>query len=117
LALPEEVAGLLEAGRITAGHARALLGAADPTALAHEVVRRDLSVRETEALVRSQAQARPGRRPARERDPNLVAIEQELSAGIGLPVVIRPRGEGGWLNIRYSSLDQFEALLRRLTSD
>ena len=117
LALPEEVAGLLEAGRITAGHARALLGAADPTALAHEVVRRELSVRETEALVRSQAQSRPDRRQARRRDPDLAAIEQEISAGIGFPVVVRRSGAGGWLNIRFSSLDQFDELLRRLLNN
>lgn len=114
LALPEPVAALLEAGRITAGHARALLGAADPVALAAEVVRRDLSVRETEALVRSRSQPRPEQRNRRRRDPDLVAVEERLSAHLGLPVVIQPAAKGGRLSIRYSTLDQLEALLQRL---
>lgn len=116
LALPEEVAHLLEEGRLTAGHARALLAAEDPVSLAREVVRRELSVRETEALVR--ARARPGRAArGRRRDPDLVALEQRLAARLGLPIAIRPRAKGGSLTIRYSSLDQLDALIRRLAPD
>jgi ParB family chromosome partitioning protein len=114
LALPEPVAALLEAGRITAGHARALLSAADPIALAEEVVRHDLSVRETEELVRRQARPSSDRPKGRRRDPNLVALEQELSSRLGLTIALRPMGEGGWLSIRYSSVDQFEHILDRL---
>lgn len=117
LALPEPVAALLEAGRITAGHARALLAADDPAALAAEVVRRELSVRETEALVRSRARARPQPRGGRRRDPDLLAFEERISARLGLPVAIQPSAKGGRLSIRYSSLDQLEALLRRLAPD
>ncbi len=114
LALPAEVAHLLESGAITAGHARALLGAPDPVALAAEVVRRQLSVRETEALVRARASAATARRTGRRRDPDLVAVEERLSARLGLPVVIQPGAKGGRLSIRYSTLDQLEALLARL---
>jgi ParB family chromosome partitioning protein len=117
LALPEPVAALLEAGRITAGHARALLGAADPAALVTEVMRRDLSVRETEALVRSSARPRAQPRGGRRRDPDLVAFEERISARLGLPVAIQPSAKGGRLSIRYSSLDQLDALLRRLAPD
>ncbi len=117
LALPEPVAALLEAGRITAGHARALLAADDPAALAAEVVRRDLSVRETEALVRSRARPHTEPRGGRRRDPNLVAFEERISARLGLPVAIQPSAKGGRVSIRYSSLDQLEALLRRLVPD
>lgn len=117
LALPEPVAALLEAGRITAGHARALLGADDPAALAAEVIRRELSVRETEALVRSRARPRAEPRGGRRRDPDLVAFEERISARLGLPVAIQPTAKGGRLSIRYSSLDQLEALLRRLAPD
>ncbi len=114
LALPEPVAALLEEGRLSAGHARALLGAADPVGLAGEVVRRELSVRETEALVRASAERAARQRASRRRDPNLVAAEQRLSLRLGLPVAIQPAAKGGRLSIRYSSLDQLDALLRRL---
>jgi ParB family chromosome partitioning protein len=114
LALPEPVAALLEEGRLSAGHARALLAAADPVGLAAEVVRRELSVRETEALVRARAASPARQRSHRRRDPNLVAAEQRLSTRLGLPVAILPAAKGGRLSIRYSSLDQLEALLHRL---
>lgn len=113
LALPDSVAALLEAGSITAGHARALLGCADPAGLAAEVVRRDLSVRETEALARSSREQR-SRPPGRRRDPDLVAFESRLSARLGLPVAIQAGPKGGRLSIRYSTLEQLEALLHRL---
>lgn len=114
LALPEPVAALVEAGRLTAGHARALLGAPDPVALAHEVVRRELSVRETEALVRAAAKPAGTRRAGRRRDPNLLAVEERLTLRLGLPVAIHPKAKGGRLEIRYATLDQLEELLRRL---
>ncbi|MCS6877739.1 MAG: ParB/RepB/Spo0J family partition protein [Geminicoccaceae bacterium] len=117
LSLPEEVARLLEEGKLTAGHARALLGAEDPVALALEVVRRELSVRETEALVRARARRRDKSAGGRQRDPDLVALERRLATRLGLPIAIRPKARGGSLTIRYSSLEQLEAVIRRLVPD
>jgi ParB family chromosome partitioning protein len=119
LALPESVRLLVEDGRLTAGHARALLAAPDPAALASLVVSRGLSVRETEALVRREttAAARPDRRHGRAADPDLVDLERRLAGRLGLEVAIRPRRGGGTLEIRYRDLDQLDALLARLPGD
>jgi ParB family chromosome partitioning protein len=115
LSLPAPVRRSLEEGALSAGHARALLGAADPAALALEVVRRGLNVRATEDLVRRRA-AQPPPRPPRGRDADTVALEQELATALGLRVTVAPKRRGGSLTVHYASLDQLDrvlALLRR----
>jgi ParB family transcriptional regulator, chromosome partitioning protein len=113
LSLPEPVRRRLGEGELTAGHARALLGAADPAALAEEVVRRGLNVRATERLVRRRAEApRKAQRPS--RDTDTVALERELSAGLGLLVAIAMKKRGGSLTIHYASLDQLDRVVRLL---
>ena len=130
LTLPEPVKALVETGDLTAGHARALVTAADPAALAAEVVARGLSVRATEDLARddrtlppepgSVPAARSGKakpqsaEPAKDRDPNTLALERDLSAVLGLAVEIRFRGRGGSLILHYQSLDQLDDILLRL---
>jgi ParB family chromosome partitioning protein len=116
LGLPAEVRALLERGELSAGHARALLGARDPVGLANTVVSRGLNVRQTEALVRADAQHPRRRRslPA-PKDPNTAALERDLSSRLGLPVSLTPNGAGGMLRIAYHSLDQLDGLIRRLS--
>jgi ParB family transcriptional regulator, chromosome partitioning protein len=115
LGLPAAVRALLEQGALSAGHARALLGARDPLALAQAVVSRGLNVRQTEALVRAAAERVPRRRAAAEaKDPNIVALEQDLSRTLGLTVCLTPKGAGGTLQIAYGSLEQLDALIGRL---
>lgn len=118
LGLPGEVRARLERGELSAGHARALLGARDPAALAKVVVERGLSVRQTEALVRADAR-RPERRRAKAApaDPNAQALERDLSSRLGLAVRLTPKGAGGTLTIAYRSLDQLDGLIRRLSTD
>jgi ParB family chromosome partitioning protein len=116
LGLPDVLRRLLESGELSAGHARALLGARDPVGLARAVVSRGLNVRQTEALVRADAE-RPERRrqmPSA-KDPNTLALERDLSSRLGLPVSLTPKGAGGTLQIAYGSLDQLDGLLRRLS--
>ena len=113
LALPDVIRGMLRAGRISAGHARALLGAADPAALARMVVDRGLNVRRTEELARAERE-RPARRRRPPPDPDVEAAAASLSRLLGLEVAIRPQGRGGRLIIRYSDPEQLEALRRRL---
>ncbi|HVH76303.1 MAG TPA: ParB/RepB/Spo0J family partition protein [Stellaceae bacterium] len=112
LSLPPAVRRRLEAGELSAGHARALLGAADPAALAAEVVRRGLNVRATERLVERQAETR--RKPRRPRDADTLAIERELSAQLGLKVVLDAKAKGGMLALHYASLDQLDRVLKLL---
>ncbi len=110
LALPPSVRRHLEEGRLSAGHARALLGAEDPAALAEEVVRRALNVRATERLVTGRA--KPPRRPLRSADT--LSLERDLSVSLGLRVTLSARTRGGSLTLHYSTLDQLDELLRRL---
>lgn len=115
LGLPELVRAMLERGDLTAGHARALLGAREPVGLAKTVVARGLNVRQTEALVRAD-RARPAARPAKpSRDADTEALERDLASRLGLGVSLRPKGSGGTLTITYRSLDQLDALLRKLS--
>src|SRR5579871_5002783 len=113
LALPAPVRRQLAEGQLTPGHARALLGADDPAALAAEIVRRGLNVRATEALVRRRAAPpRPSRQQA--RDADAVALERELSAALGLRVSIAAGRRGGTLSLHYKSLDQLDRVLALL---
>jgi ParB family chromosome partitioning protein len=114
LALPDLVREHVEAGRLSAGHARALLGAYDPVGLAAIVLERGLNVRQTESLVRAAAKAATaGRPPQATRPADTVALESRLSGRIGLPVRLTPKGEGGTITIAYSSLEQLDGLLSR----
>ena len=113
LTLPPVIRGLLRSGRLSAGHARALLGAADPAALAEIVVSRGLNVRRTEELARS-AHKPASRRSPLPPDPDVRTAEEDFSRLLGLRVTIRPQGRGGRLVIRYSDPEQLEALRRRL---
>jgi ParB family chromosome partitioning protein len=118
LGLPEPVRRLLEEGSLSAGHARALLGATDPAGIAAEVVRRGLSVRQTEDLARvRKPEGRGGRRPSggKTKDADTLALERELTQGLGLRVTITPAGRGGSVEIRYGSLEQLDDLLKRLS--
>ncbi len=121
-ALPDAVKALLEEGELSAGHARALLGAEDPDALARQIVKKRLSVRQVERLIQRQksrqgAKARaPRSMPKRgvEKDPDSLALERDLSDMLGLKVTIDFQDEGGALTIRYKTLEQLDDVLRRL---
>lgn len=117
LALPDSVKELMDRGDLTAGHARALLTAADPERLAEEVVRRGLNVRQTEDLARGDKARREGAppsAPATARDPDLANLEEEISSRIGLKVAINPKGKRGSITVHYQSLDQLDEVIRRL---
>jgi len=109
LSLPAPVRHRLDEGELSAGHGRALLAAADPVALAAEVVRRGLNVRATERLVQRRAGKRPPKR--RPRDADSVALERELGTLLGLRVTLEPKKRGGVLTLHYTSLDQLDRVL------
>ena len=112
LSLPAPVRRRLDEGELSAGHARALLAATDPVALAAEVVRRGLNVRATERLVQRRAEMpRPRRRL---RDADTVKLERDLGALLGLRVTLEPKKRGGALTLHYASLDQLDRVLSLL---
>jgi len=117
--LPDPVKEHIHAGRLDAGHARALVGHHDAERLADEIVSRGLNVRQVEALareVRGKGTKVNGRKSLvrAEKNANLIALEKRISDALGLVVSINDRGRGGVLSIRYRSLDQLDEVLRRL---
>jgi ParB family chromosome partitioning protein len=116
LKLPEHVKAYISAGEISAGAARMLVGAADPESMAREIVERGLNVRQVEALAKERAQSsgKSGKRRARGKSPDTIALEQRLSDALGLTVTLAERGSGGVLQIHYRAPDQLEDVLRRL---
>jgi ParB family chromosome partitioning protein len=119
LDLPEKVRGHLASGRLSMGHARALVSADDPTALADEVVKRDLSVRDTEKLVRSAKPKKAGEAPIEYKGGNadIDALERQLGDMLGLKVTIAHRPTGGSVTLSYSTLDQLDMICQRLTGE
>ncbi|WP_158047737.1 ParB/RepB/Spo0J family partition protein [Skermanella pratensis] len=132
LTLPLQVKQLVQDGSITAGHARALLSVPDPVAAAHQVVEKGLNVRQVEQLARDAqnpreepappapvgaaapasrgaAASRPG------KDPDTLALEQDITGRLGLRVSISAQGQGGTLSIQYQTLDQLDEVIQRLT--
>jgi len=116
LTLPAGVRRHLEQGNLSAGHARALLAAPDPAALADEILRRGLNVRATERLVQRRVAApRRARKEAPARRADTQAFERDLAAALGLRVTLSQRSAGaGTLAIDFDSLDQLDFLVGRL---
>jgi ParB family chromosome partitioning protein len=119
LQLPDEVLGWLREGRLTAGHARALITTDNPVALARQVMAGGLSVRDTEKLAarpaKAQGPARPVARPNKDADTRV--LEQDLSANLGMKVVIDHKGhDGGALIITYKTLEQLDELCQVLST-
>lgn len=118
LDLPESVRVSVASGALTMGHARALAAAAHPEALAEQVVKRGLSVRETESLVRAGKESRT--RSSRSQggvDADIAALERQLGDLLGLVVKIGHRAEGGTVALHYSSLDQLDMICQRLSGE
>jgi ParB family transcriptional regulator, chromosome partitioning protein len=118
LKLPDSVLEALASGKLSAGHGRALVNATDPEGLARTIIKRGVSVREAERLVRRHADGRAEARrpqPAVEKDADTRALEKELSDRLGLRLELRHRPDGGGeVRIHYRDLDQLEALIRKL---
>jgi ParB family chromosome partitioning protein len=118
LTLPDTVRTMVQDGRITAGHARALLNAGDPEGLAVEVAKRGLNVRQTEKLAKLAKESASGGKvsaPAAKL-ADTAALERELTALLGLKVTIAFDGSGGALTIHYRTLEQLDDVLRRLSN-
>lgn len=120
LALPDDVREHVREGRLTAGHGRALLKTADPSALAAQVIAKGLSVRETETLSK---EAKVGgavkalaKAMGEDKDVDTKALELDLQRALGLDVDIRHvNGKGGEVRIKYAQLEQLDEICRLLS--
>jgi len=121
LRLSESVKQLVRSGKISAGHARLLVGQPNAETIAHEIIEKELSVRQLEIEMRKDgaAEARESRREAKghasgTKDADTRALEKRLSDALGLEVSVDHRGEGGTLRIKYRDLEQLDVVLRKL---
>ncbi len=126
--LPNKVKQYVVDGLLSAGHARALMGVDNAEKLASEVVKQGLSVRQTEALAKGGANGQDGgekdaargersEKSATERDPNIVALENDIAEALGLRVALSHRGRGdgpGEVRIAYRTLEQLDEICWRL---
>ena len=116
LQLPDSVQDHVLFGRLTAGHARAIMSAAFPEVLAQTIVDKGLSVRDAEALAKAKGSPKKTSGPRRApKDTDTAALETDLEDALGMSVDITDRGGAGELRIRYASLEQLDELCRRLT--
>jgi len=119
--LPDRVREHIHSGRLSAGHARALIGHHDAERLADEIVARGLNVRQVEEIARATGQ-KSGKQTngkAHRRTPknaDTLALEKRLSDALGLAVTIENGARGGTLSIRYRSLEQLDDIVRRLAA-
>ena len=117
LKLPEQVKTYVRNGKLSAGHARMLIGQANAEKLAEDIVARGLNVRQVEALAREEsnkpASGKKASKPAA-KDANTTALEKRVSDALGLAVTIDDRNGAGVLRVQYRDLDQLDDVIRRL---
>lgn len=120
LSLPDEITEMLRDGRLSSGHARALITADDPATLARKVVAQGLSVRETEKLSKGKGKTgpKPRSRASTTKDADTRVLEQDLSAHLHMSVVIDHDTDagGGAVTIRYKTLDDLDRLCQLLST-
>jgi ParB family transcriptional regulator, chromosome partitioning protein len=115
--LPAEVQAFIALGRLSAGHARALIGVPDPLAAAKKIVEEGLNVRQAEQL--AHVEGVPERKPQKPRntktkDADTAALEKRVSDALGLAVSVNHRDPGGAVQINYRNLEQLDEIVRRL---
>ncbi|MCC6863221.1 MAG: ParB/RepB/Spo0J family partition protein [Rhodobacteraceae bacterium] len=121
LNLPEDVQSFVREGKLSAGHARALITSSQASELARQVIKRSLSVRETESLVKSLEKKgdrkASNRRSKTKNDADTRALEKDLSTNLKMRVVINhdKAGEGGVLTVHYQTLDDLDVLCSALS--
>lgn len=121
LNLPEGLRDYLKEGKLTAGHARALLSAQNPLALAAKIVKLGLNVRQTEQLIQKESSSTKARvqkekeiQPFLQEDDDKAHLEQQLKSVLNLPVALELNKEGGCLSIHFTSLEELDYLVARL---
>ncbi len=111
LSLPEDIIGLIEEGKLTAGQARPLIGMANASEIAENIVKKKVTAREVESLARRKS----GKNNKKTEDPNIMFVRNELEGKLGLNVeIINKKNNSGKVIIKYKSLDQFELISKLL---
>jgi ParB family chromosome partitioning protein len=120
LVLPDSVKSLIEEGKLTAGHARPLIGLPNAEDIARDIASKGLSAREAEALAKKAANGnspKPASAHAISKDADTAALERNISEQLGLKVEISFAGDkGGEVRIQYKSLEQLDEVCRRLAN-
>jgi len=113
LELDIKILNYIEDGKISMGHARALIGVPNAIELADEIINKKLSVREIERNTSKYKKSKQKKNP---KDPNIVDLEKELSEKIGLKTSIHfnEQGSSGSITLYYSDLDQLDNIMKRL---
>jgi ParB family chromosome partitioning protein len=116
LQLPDEIQDMVKDGRLSAGHARAILTAPDPLALAKQAIANGLNVRDIEKMAAQMREPRESRGPTKpEKDADTRALEAQIANALGLPVLITAKPDGsGEVRITYKRLEQLDEIVRRL---
>jgi ParB family chromosome partitioning protein len=120
--LPEQVQTFIAEGKLSAGHARALINTPDAAAAAKRIVEEGLSVRQAETLAHEEGAPQRGVQKARgksdsvpvKKDADTIALEKRISDILGLSVSVDHRDPGGVVTVKYKDLDQLDDILRRL---
>ena len=117
LTLPEPVKEMMGSGAISMGHARAIITAKDPLALAKEIVKHGLSSRQAEALadVAATGAREKKHRAAQPVDLDLTMIEKDVEKYLGMKAKIHTKGKRGTITVYYNDLDQLDGVIKRLT--
>jgi ParB family chromosome partitioning protein len=116
LKLPEKVQVFVREGKLSAGHARTLIGAANAEARALEIIKGDLNVRQAEQQKAKPPKASKKAKKPTFKDADTKALEQSVSNILGMEVQIHHQGEKGSVEIRYLSLEQLDEIMRRLST-
>ena len=113
LGLPQSIQDMISEGKISPGHARAIMSSAFPEQLAEKIVNENLSVRDTENLVKPKKNRI---KKVKLKDPDTVDLENSLTARLGLKVTVEHKGpkKGGFIKVDYKSLDQLDMITKKL---
>ena len=112
LSLPEDIIGLMEEGKLTAGQARPLIGMPNASEVAENIVKKRVAAREVESLVKTK---KSGKNTKKIEDPNIAFVRNEIESKLGLNVkIINKKNNSGKVIIEYKSLDQFDLISKKL---
>jgi len=115
LSLPPAVKELIDKRELTAGHARALVNAKDPEALARDIIAKGLTVRDTERVSKDAKKGKGKKGRGGGKSADALALEKDLSSLLGLGVAINTKGQAGSMVIHFQTLEQLDDLIQRLS--